>query len=194
LAKPVVCAYNGLAFGGGNELGLACHARIARAGLSVLAAQPEPNLGIIPGAGATQRLPRLIGFESAWPLLRTGRTISSAEALRLGLIRAEVEGDLIGAAVELARAAAEGEIELPRPPAGALDPPELPELDLGHRSRAVDAVLRKAILEGARRPLAEGLRFESRCFGEVCALEDMRIGLQNFIQNGPRSKAPFVHR
>jgi enoyl-CoA hydratase / 3-hydroxyacyl-CoA dehydrogenase len=62
MKKPVVCAMNGLAFGGGNELAMACHARVAVAGLKTFIGQPEPNLGIIPGAGGTQRLPRLIGF------------------------------------------------------------------------------------------------------------------------------------
>jgi enoyl-CoA hydratase/3-hydroxyacyl-CoA dehydrogenase len=194
-AKPVVCAYNGLAFGGGNELGMACHARLARKGLSTLAAQPEPNLGIIPGAGATQRLPRLIGIANAWPLLRTGRPISGSEALGLGLIRDEVEGDLVAAAVTLVRDAASGKVELPRIARGPIEvPEELPEVDLGHLSRAVDAVMTKAILDGARLPLEEALRFEAKCFGEVCELEDMRIGVQNFLKNGPRSKAAFVHR
>ncbi|MGH9391190.1 MAG: enoyl-CoA hydratase/isomerase family protein, partial [Vicinamibacteria bacterium] len=157
--KPVICAYNGLAFGGGNELGMACHARLARKGLSPLAAQPEPNLGIIPGAGATQRLPRLIGLEKAWPLLRTGRAISSADALALGLLREEVEGDLLKATVELARAAARGEVVLPRIRREPMDVPAvLPEVDLGHLSRAVDDVMRKAILEGAKLPLAESLK------------------------------------
>ena len=72
LDKPVVCAMNGLAFGGGNELAMACTARLARAGLRVFVGQPEPNLGIIPGAGGTQRLPRLVGLEAAAPILRTG--------------------------------------------------------------------------------------------------------------------------
>jgi enoyl-CoA hydratase/carnithine racemase len=194
-AKPVVCAYNGLAFGGGNELGMACHARLARKGPSALAAQPEPNLGIIPGAGATQRLPRLIGIRNAWPLLRTGRAISSSEARELGLIRDEVEGDVVAAAVALVRDAASGKVELPRIARTPIELPEdLPEVDLGHLSRAVDAVMTKAILEGARLPLEEALRFEARCFGEVCGLEDMRIGVQNFLKNGPRSKAAFVHR
>jgi enoyl-CoA hydratase/carnithine racemase len=193
--KPVVCAYNGLAFGGGNELGMACHARLARKGLSPLAAQPEPNLGIIPGAGATQRLPRLIGVEKAWPLLRTGRAISSAEAVALGLVREEIEGDLVEAAVALARAAAQGETVLPRIRREPIEVPEsLPEVELGHLSRAVDDVMRKAILEGAKLPLAEGLRFEAKCFGEVAALEDMKIGVSNFLKNGPRSKAPFQNR
>lgn len=195
--KPVVCAYNGLAFGGGNELGMACHARLARKGISPLAAQPEPNLGIIPGAGATQRLPRLVGMARAWSLLRTGRAISSKEALAIGLIRDEVEGDLVAAAVALARDAAAGTIELPpmaRGPIEVPDPDALPAVELGHLSRAVDRVLQKAILEGARLPLEDGLRLEAKCFGEVCGLEDMRIGVSNFLKNGPRSKAAFINR
>jgi enoyl-CoA hydratase / 3-hydroxyacyl-CoA dehydrogenase len=193
--KPVVCAYNGLAFGGGNELGMACHARLTRKGMAVLAAQPEPNLGIIPGAGATQRLPRLIGLENAWPLLRTGRPISSARAVELGLARGEVEGNVVEAAIELALAAASGEVELTpirREPLAV--PDALPEVEIGHLSRAVDAVMQKAILDGAKLRLEDGLRFEARCFGEVCGLEDMRIGVTNFLENGPKSKATFIHR
>jgi len=193
--KPVICAYNGLAFGGGNELGMACHARLARKGLAPLAAQPEPNLGIIPGSGATQRLPRLIGLEKAWPLLRTGRAISSAEAVELGLVREEVEGELVTAAVELARAAARGEVELARIGREPMEvPAALPDVDLGHLSRAVDGVMQRAILEGAKLPLAEGLKLEAKCFGEVCGLEDMKIGVSSFLKNGPRVKAAFKNR
>ena len=193
--KPVICAYNGLAFGGGNELGMACHARLAPKGLAVLAAQPEPNLGIIPGAGATQRLPRLVGIERAWTLLRTGRPVSSAEAREMGLIRAEVEGDVLDAAVALARDAASGAVELPRLPRQPIAAPDaLPEVDIGHRSRAVDGLLQRTILEGSRLPLREALALEVRRFGEVCALEDMRIGVRSFLEKGPRAKAPFVHR
>ncbi len=195
LKKPVVCAYNGLAFGGGNELALACHARLAPKGLKLLAAQPEPNLGIIPGAGATQRLPRLVGFEKAWSLLRTGRPFSSADAKQMGLLHAEVEGDLLEAAVELATQAASGKVVLRRIERGPVAPPAaLPEVELGHLSKAVDKLLVKAILEGAKLPLDKGLAFESQCFGEVCGLEDMRIGMDNFIQNGPRAKAAFLHK
>lgn len=195
LGKPSVCAMNGLAFGGGNELAMACTMRIARKGLALLAAQPEPKLGIIPGAGGTQRLPRLIGIEPAAELLRTGRPISSARALELGLISEEVEGDRVERAVELARGLAEGNVQAPPKPRGPLpDVPErLPDVDLGHLSRKVDEILCRAILEGARKTLEEGIEVEIRCFGEVCTTRDMRIGVQTFLEKGPKAKAPFVH-
>ncbi len=189
--KPIVCAYNGLAFGGGNELALACHARIARKGLRLLAGQPEPNLGIIPGAGGSQRLPRLIGFEAASTMLRTGRPLSGDEALEKGLITEQTDGDVCARAVELAREmAANGFERINRDP---IDAPALPDVELGHLSTAVDAIIEKAIVHGAKLGLDEGLRFESKCFGEVCGLKDMRIGMENFTKNGPRSKAEFVN-
>lgn len=195
LDKPVVCAFNGLAFGGGNELAMACTARIAAAGLKVLAGQPEPNLGIIPGAGGTQRLPRLIGIEAAAEMLRTGRPISSARAAELGLIREEVKGDLVEAGVRLARQLADGVIERPTIRRDPMDnvPDALPDVSIGHLSKAVDAIICKAILEGAKMNLRDGIAFEAKCFGEVCGTKDMRLGVDNFIGNGPRSKAPFVH-
>ncbi len=197
--KPVVCAYNGLAFGGGNELAMACHYRIARAGLKVLAGQPEPNLGIIPGAGGTQRLPRLVGLEKGAELLRTARPISSTEALEIGLVSELVDGtivDLRERAIEAALELAEGSLEprkVPEDPIANV-PDELPEVELGHLSRAVDKILCEAILEGAKLPLKDGLALEARKFGEVCALEDMRIGVKTFLEKGPRARAPFVHR
>ncbi len=193
--KPSVCALNGLAFGGGIELAMACNVRIAKKGLKPLAAQPEANLGIIPGAGGSQRLPRLIGLAKAAELLRTCRPIGSAEALSLGLIQEEVEGDLVERAIQLARELARGKT----PPPGVRREPmtdvpaALPSVDIGHRSRAVDAILCKAILEGARRPLRGAIAFEAQCFGEVCGTKDMRIGVENFLRNGPRTPAPFVH-
>lgn len=195
LGKPVVCALNGLAFGGGNELAMCATVRIARKGLSPFVAQPEVMLGIIPGAGGTQRLPRLIGLERAQRMLRLGRPISSEEALEYGLISEEVEGDLLERALEWARDLAEGRRSAPEAPTGPLPevPERLPDLDLGHLSRRVDEILCRAILEGGRLPLEEGLKVEARCFGEVCGTKDMRIGVENFLRNGPRSPAPFVH-
>ena len=190
-SKPIVCAYNGLAFGGGNELALACHARIARKGIRPLAGQPEPNLGIIPGAGASQRLPRVVGIEKANVMLRTGRPLSGAEALECGLISAEVDGDVVEHAVQLAGEMARGGFErIDRGPQEYV----LADLDLGHLSTAVDAVMTKAIVEGAKLGLDEGLEFEAKCFGEVCGLEDMRIGMESFRKNGPRARAEFVNR
>jgi enoyl-CoA hydratase/3-hydroxyacyl-CoA dehydrogenase len=195
LGKPVVCALNGSAFGGGNELAMCCTARIARKGLAPAVAQPEANLGIIPGAGATQRLPRLVGIEKAAEMLRTGSGLSGPAAVACGLIREEVDGELVDRAIALARAAAHGDVTLPVIDPGPMaTPAELPPVELGHRSRAIDALMCRALLEGCSKPLSDGLHFESEMFGQCCATEDMRIGVGNFLANGPRSKAEFVHR
>jgi enoyl-CoA hydratase/3-hydroxyacyl-CoA dehydrogenase len=195
LGKPVVCAMNGLAFGGGNELAMACTARIARKNQKVFVAQPEPRLGIIPGAGATQRLPRLVGLENAWPILRNGNPISSARAKEIGLLQEEVDGDLIEAAVHWVKNILSGKVRIPPIKKDPIPvPPELPEVDIGHFSRKIDALLQKAVLEGAKMTLGEGLTFESRVFGECLLTEDMKIGMENFMKNGPRANAVFVHK
>ena len=196
LGKPVVCAMNGLAFGGGNELAMACQYRIAREGLKTLAAQPEPNLGIIPGAGGTQRLPRLIGIERAAELLRTGRPISAEKAKEWGLVDELAPGPrLLARAIEAARALADGTLQARPMPQGPLPdvPAALPPVELGHLSKAVDAVIVRAILEGAKMPLADGLRHEAELFADVVRLKDMRIGVKTFLEEGPRAKAKFVH-
>ena len=195
LGKPVICALNGMALGGGNEIAMCCTARIARKGLKLAVAQPEVSLGLIPGSGATQRLPRLVGVDRAAAMLRTGQGLSGREAVECGLVREEVEGDVVEAAVLLARAAARGEVTLPPLDPRPLDTPvDLPPVELGHLSRVIDRLICRAILEGCRKPLAEGLRFESELFGQCCATEDMRIGVKNFLANGSRAKAAFVHR
>ena len=195
MGKPIVCAMNGLAFGGGNEIAMACTMRVARKGLKPLAAQPEVNLGIIPGAGGTQRLPRIIGIEAAAGLMRTGRPISSADALELGLITEEVDGDLVGRAVELARGLADGSVTAPAMETGPMSdvPSALPDVDIRHLSKKIDEILCRAILDGAKMNLADGIALEARLFGEVCATRDKRIGVENFLKNGPRAKAEFVH-
>ena len=192
--KPVVCAMNGLAFGGGNEMAMACSARIATKGLKVLAGQPEVNLGIIPGAGGTQRLPRLVGMQNAATMMRTGKPISGARALQWGLIAREVEGDVVAEAIAMVKRAADGKEELPGLDSAAMDvPAKLDDVELGHLSRAVDAILCRALLEGCAQPLDDGLAFEAKMFGEVCTTRDMRIGVTSFIENGPSRKADFVH-
>ena len=195
MGKPSVCALNGMALGGGDEVAMCCTARIVRRGLGMALAQPEPNLGIVPGAGATQRLPRLVGLEQASLMLRTGRPLSGKDAVACGLIREEVDGDVVEAAIALARAAAQHKVTLkPIDPRPLSTPESLPPVELGHLSKAIDALICRAILEGCRKPLYDGLRFESEMFGACCGTEDMRIGVANFVKNGPRSKAEFVHR
>jgi len=195
LGKPVVCAMNGLAFGGGNELAMSCTARIAKKGQKVFVGQPEPTLGIIPGAGGTQRLPRLVGIEKAWPILRTGNPISSAQAKEIGLIQEEVEGDLIEAAMTWVKNILSGKVRVPPIRKDPIPiPSKLPEVDIGHLSRKIDSLLQKAILEGAKMTLDEGLKLEAKISGECFLTEDMHIGLDNFMKNGPRVKANFVHK
>jgi enoyl-CoA hydratase/carnithine racemase/3-hydroxyacyl-CoA dehydrogenase len=194
LGKPVVCAMNGLAFGGGNEIAMACTARIARKGQKVFVAQPEPKLGFIPGCGGTQRLPRLIGIEKAWPILRNSNPISSAQAKEIGLVQEEVEGDLIEAAVNWVKRIHSGEVHAPAISKGPIPiPSKLPEVDIGPLSRKIDSLLQKAILEGATMSLEDGLKLEAKIYGECLLTKDRNIGVDNFLKNGPKVNAPFVN-
>ena len=190
--KPVVAAVDGPVLGGGAELSMACHGRVV--GPSLVLGQPEVNLGIIPGYGGTQRLPRLVGVERASDLLRTGRTVSAREACAWGWATGEPAADFVAAAKALVRRHLAGEVKLaPVDPAPVAVPAVLPAVDLGHRSLAIDAILVEVIREGLRRPLPEGLAVESRGFGRCKATVDMDIGMKNFVQNGPRVPAVFLH-
>ncbi|WP_262027440.1 3-hydroxyacyl-CoA dehydrogenase NAD-binding domain-containing protein [Microvirga sp. Mcv34] len=100
-SKPVVAAIQGTALGGGCEIALACHARVAEAGASL--GLPEVKLGLVPGAGGTQRLPRLVGLDAALDLVTSGRPVKAPEALRLGLIDRLSSGDLRQDAIALAQ-------------------------------------------------------------------------------------------
>jgi enoyl-CoA hydratase/3-hydroxyacyl-CoA dehydrogenase len=194
LGKPVICALNGLAFGGGNELAMACSARIAKKGLKALAGQPEPKLGIIPGYGGSQRLPRIVGLAQAWPILRSGNPVSSEEAMQIGLVSEEVEGDVRDEGIIFAKKVISGEVEVKPIQKSPIDIPEsLPDVDIGSLSRKTDEILKKAILGGAKLTLEEGLKHESRMFGECVRTKDMRIGMGNFMKFGPKKEAKFAH-
>jgi enoyl-CoA hydratase/3-hydroxyacyl-CoA dehydrogenase len=194
LGKPVICAMNGLAFGGGSELAMACTARIAKKGLRALAGQPEPKLGIIPGYGGSQRLPRIVGLSEAWPLLRTGNPISSEKALKIGLISQEIEGDIREAGIAFAKRSIAGEVDVKPIQKGPIEiPSTLPEVDIGSLSRKTDEILQKTILEGAKGTLEQGLKLEARMFGECVRTKDMRIGMGNFMKFGPKKEAKFAH-
>jgi enoyl-CoA hydratase/carnithine racemase len=164
--------------------------------LGFFAGQPEVNLGLIPGMGGTQRLPRLIGFEKGAEMVRTGKPISSEQALHYGLVNELVEGDVLERAIALARELATGKTTVKLIDRGPLsDVPEtLPDVDIGHLSRAVDKFAVQAMLEGAKMTLEEGLKNEARIFGRCWTTEDTRIGLQTFVEKGAKARAEFVHR
>ncbi|MCX6190230.1 MAG: enoyl-CoA hydratase/isomerase family protein, partial [Bacteroidetes bacterium] len=193
--KPIVCALNGFAFGGGNELAMACTTRICKKGLPLLVCQPEVNLGFIPGAGGTQRLPRIIGLERASEILRTARNVSAKEAAEIGLVHQEASGDLLVEAIQLAKQIASGSV---KPRTISHEPmihDEQPSpLEIGHLSKKIDEILVRAIYHGSRMNLIDGLDYESRMFGACLTTEDMKIGLENFKTNGPKTKAIFIHQ
>jgi len=190
--KPVIAAVNGFALGGGCELALACDIRLASEKAKF--GQPEVNLGIIPGYGGTQRLPRLIGFERAAELIRTGRPVGAKEACAWGWAHGEPVADPVAAAKSLVRDHVQGRVKLaPVSPAPVAVPTPMPKVDIGHRSLVIDAILVDVVRRGLARSLSEGLAIEAAGFGRCKATVDMDIGMKNFIQNGPRVPAVFMH-
>ncbi len=157
--KPVMAAVNGYALGGGTELALACHLRLAAE--TAKFGQPEVKLGLIPGFGGTQRLARLVGKGRALELILSGRMISAAEALHWGLVNRVVPLDRLAAEAE----AMAKEIIKNAPLALGL---------------AVEAVNR-----GLDRPLDEALELEAELFGQACSTEDAREGTAAFLEKRP---------
>jgi enoyl-CoA hydratase/3-hydroxyacyl-CoA dehydrogenase len=192
LAKPVVAAVDGPVLGGGAELCMACHARVV--GPQLMLGQPEVNLGIIPGYGGTQRLPRLIGLEKAAELLRTGRAAGAEEACALGWASGEPVADVRAVARDLIHAHLEEKTTLrPVDPAPLAVAETLPPVELGHHSLAIDAILVGVLRRGLALPLAQGLRVEAEGFGACKRTVDYDIGMKNFMQNGPRVPAQFLN-
>jgi enoyl-CoA hydratase/carnithine racemase len=167
IPKPVVAAVTGYALGGGLELALCADFRVL--GESAKVGQPEILLGIIPGAGGTQRLPRLIGPARAKDLIFSGRHVAAAEALAIGLADQVVpDSDVYQAARDLAARYAAG-------PALAL--------------RAA----KQAVNNGLEVDLATGLEIERLQFAALFATEDQKNGMTSFMENGP-GKAVFQGR
>jgi enoyl-CoA hydratase/carnithine racemase len=167
IPKPVIAAITGYALGGGYELALCADFRVL--GASSKIGQPEIQLGVIPGAGGTQRLARLIGPAKAKDLVFTGRHVGAEEALEIGLADAVVPDDEVYAtAVAMAKKFAAG-------------PP-----------RAL-AAAKRAIDHGLDLSLGEGLALESRLFAELFDTEDQKIGMRSFLESGP-GKAQFTGR
>ena len=192
MSTPVVAAVDGPVLGGGAELSMACHARVV--GPRLMLAQPEVSLGIIPGYGGTQRLPRLIGLPRALPLLRTGQPVGAKEACEWGWATGEPARDVVGAAKRLLGEHLSGKVKLgPVNPEAMPWPADLPAVDIGHRSLVIDAILVDVIRRGVTQPLAEGLLVEAEGFARCKRTVDYDIGMKNFIQNGPRVPAAFLN-
>jgi enoyl-CoA hydratase/carnithine racemase len=165
IGKPVVAAITGYALGGGLELALAADFRVA--GESARLGQPEIQLGIIPGAGGTQRLPRLVGPARAKGIVFTGRMVKAAEALAIGLVDQVVPDDTVyAAAKDMVQRYAAG-----------------PALALRAAKQAIDA--------GLGVDLATGLEIERVQFAALFGTEDQRVGMRSFLENGP-GKATFT--
>jgi enoyl-CoA hydratase len=157
--KPVIAAVNGYALGGGCELALACHLRLASE--NAVMGLPEVGLGIIPGYGGTQRLPRLVGNGRALEIILTGRRVKAEEAERIGLVNRVVpRAELRAEATRLAEAI------------------------LANGPLALGEVI-EAVRRGTSLPLDEGLRFESGRFGFLAASEDMHEGMRAFLDKRP---------
>ncbi len=167
LPVVTIAAVNGYALGGGCELSLACDLRIcaddARLG------QPEILLGVMPGAGGTQRLPRLVGVGRAKEIIYSGRFVEADEALSIGLVNRVVPAaDVYSTAVELAEGFAAG-------PTVAL------------------MAAKQAIQGGVQTDIVTGLTLERQGFAGLFASEDQKIGMASFVEEGP-GKAKFVGR
>ncbi|HEY3296028.1 MAG TPA: enoyl-CoA hydratase-related protein [bacterium] len=165
LRVPVIAAVNGFALGGGCELAMACHLRIASENAKF--GQPEINLGIIPGYGGTQRLPRLVGRGRALDLLLTGRMITAAEALQWGLVNAVV------------------------PPAELLPTARKLAADLASKARLASSAILEAVDEGLQVGLDQALQVEENLFSICCGTQDMKEGTSAFQE---KRKPEFMGR
>jgi enoyl-CoA hydratase len=167
IGKPVVAAVTGYALGGGLELALCADFRVAGEGARL--GQPEILLGIIPGAGGTQRLPRLVGSARAKDIVYTGRFVPAAEAHEIGLVDKVVpDAEVYQAARDLVARYATG-----------------PAVALRAAKQAIDA--------GLETDLETGLEIERLHFAALFATEDQQTGMRSFIENGP-GKATFAGR
>lgn len=166
IPMPTIAAITGYALGGGCELAMACDFRFVADNAKL--GQPEILLGIIPGAGGTQRLPRLVGLSKAKELVFSGRMVDAGEAERIGLADAIFPADdVYDRALEAAATYAAGPYAM--------------------------GLAKRAIEDGTEMTLDQGLRLEATLFAECFATDDARTGVESFIADGP-GKARFQGR
>ena len=164
IPRATIASISGFALGGGCELALACDFRIASEKAKL--GQPEVLLGIIPGGGGTQRLPRLIGPARAKELMMTGRQVDATEALAIGLVDEVVPPDALeDRSLALAAAYAAGAVE-------------------------AQALVKRAVDDGLDGPLLAGLELEQQLFADSFGTDDAAIGVRSFLEHGP-GKAEF---
>ncbi len=196
MPKPVVAAVHGTALGGGFELALACHFRVAVPGARV--GLPEVKLGLLPGAGGTQRLPRLVGPEKALQMIVTGEPIGAAEARANGIIDEVVEGDLTAAAIDFARRVlGEGRpLRLVRDREekligeGFADAAEA--LTRRLRGREAPAACVEAVRNAIVLPFEEGLKRESELFRKLVAGDQSKAQRHIFFAEREAAKVPGI--
>ncbi|MDM5338397.1 enoyl-CoA hydratase [Fictibacillus enclensis] len=163
--KPTIAVLNGLTFGGGCELALACDMRIAEEHAQI--GLPEVTLGLFPGGGGTQRLPRLVGVARAKEMMFTGEPVTSETALGIGLVNHVVPS---------------GE--------GLNESKKLAAKITRHSLQALSRI-KRSVDEGLEKPLTEGIELEASLFQEVFQTEDIKEGVQAFFE---KRKPAFMHR
>lgn len=193
-SKPVVAALHGAALGGGFELALGCDARVAAPGTIV--GLPEVTLGIIPGAGGTQRLPRLVGIPRAIAMICSGERVGSAAALAAGLIDAELAGDLRAAAVAHARSLAGGkrrvrDLPVPEAAADAIGEAAAAALKAGKRRPQVQAAI-DAVVATARLSIEDGLAAERAVFQRLRVSREAFALRHQFFAERESAKHPTL--
>lgn len=197
--KPVVVAIHGTAFGGGLELAMAGHYRVAVP--NALLGQPEVKLGIIPGAGGTQRLPRLVGVAKAVEMCAEGNAISATEALRVGLVDLLIEGDLLTGALAFARNIAAKPVPKTRERNDKLGRPEENKAIFtaareraGTKQRGMKAPLAaiEAVEAATRLPFEEGCQVERKLFDECLFSEESKGLIHLFFGEREVGKVPDI--
>ena len=197
-AKPVVAAVHSVAMGGGLELAMACHYRVASPGAQI--ALPEVKLGVLPGAGGTQRLPRLIGLERALNMVVSGEPVKSEKFAGTKLFDEIVEGDLVPAAVAFARKVVAENRGLPKARDLKVDHPDA-QAFLQFARNTVAAVARnypapqkcvEAVAASVSMPFDAGMKFERACFIELVNTPESRALRHVFFGERAAAKIPDV--